>query len=170
MKTINTHSNATAKVLARFSRLFIGITLALLCAGLATARAQSTDKAIGGLIKAYEKALNAGDTTAIVALYSGDSAFVPPNSKGLAGRDAVKAGYEGTFKAIKPKLVFTIHEIAEHGDTAYVRTSSEGEVEILANNAKVKDAYNEFFVVRKEQGQWKIHRYIFNSAMPPAAK
>ena len=84
MKTINTQSNATAKVLTRFSRLVLGITLGLLCVGLATVRAQTTNKAIGGLIKAYEKALNAVDTTAVMALYGGDPAFVPPNSKGLA--------------------------------------------------------------------------------------
>jgi hypothetical protein len=35
---------------------------------------------------------------------------------------------------------------------------------------KVKDAYNESFLVRKEQGRWKIHRYIFNSAMPSRAQ
>ncbi|MBI4660216.1 MAG: SgcJ/EcaC family oxidoreductase [Verrucomicrobia bacterium] len=147
-----------------------GITLGLLSIASTTAGAQTANRDISGVIKAYEKALNAGDTTAVMALYGNDPVFTPPNSKGLAGRDAVKAGYEGTFKAIKPSLVFTIHEIVELGDTAYVRTSSEGEVEILANNAKVKDAYNELFIVRKEQGQWKIHRYIFNSAMPTAGK
>lgn len=37
---------------------------------------------------------------------------------------------------------------------------------MLANKSKVKNANNELFIVREEQGQWKIHRYIFNSAMP----
>jgi uncharacterized protein (TIGR02246 family) len=147
-----------------------GVTLGLLSVASSTADAQTTNREISSLIKAYEKALNASDTPSVMALYSSDPVFVPPNSKGLAGRDAVKAGYEGTFKAIKPSLVFTVHEIVELGDTAYVRTSSEGEVEVLANKAKVKDAYNELFIVRKEQGQWKVHRYIFNSAVPAPAK
>lgn len=170
MKTINILSHAAAQVLTRFSRLIIGITIGLLCAGLATAQAQTTDKAIGSLIKAYEKALNSSDTSAVMGLYGSNPVFVAPNTQGVTGRDGVKAAYEGLFSAIKPSLVFTIHEVVELGDTAYVRTSSEGEVEIVANKAKVKDAYNEMFVVRKEQGQRRIHRYIFNSAMPATAK
>jgi uncharacterized protein (TIGR02246 family) len=160
----------TIRFLPLIARQLLGVIAITLCAGLAIAGTATANKEISSLIKAYEKALNAGDTPAVMALYGSDPVFTPPNSKGLAGRDAVRAGYEGVFKAIKPSVVFTIHEILELGDTAYVRTSSQGEVEILANNAKVKDAYNELFVVRKEQGQWKIHRYIFNSAMPAAAK
>ena len=151
------------------SRAFAGLILCLLCAGLVPAQAQTATNDITGVIKAYEKALNASDTTAVLTLYSSAPVFVPPNAKPLSGRDAVRAGYEGTFKAIKPSLVFTIQEIVVLGDTAYVRTASEGEVEILANNAKVKDAYNELFIVHREQGQWKIHRYIFNNANPAPA-
>ena len=155
---------------ATVSRIVAGITLSFLCLGLASATAQTMDKAIANVIKAYEKALNTCDTATVMGLYGTAPVFVPPNSKGMTGREAVKSAYEGLFKAIKLNLVFTIHEIVEHGDTAYVRTSSEGEVEILANNAKVKDAYNELFIIRKEKGQWKIHCYIFNSAMPAPAK
>lgn len=154
--------------------LLLGLTLLAITAWAAQPSTPKDEpyyvKEIGGVIKAYEKALSASDTSAVMGLYGSVPVFVPPNSKGVAGRDAVKSAYEGLFKTIKPSLVFTIHEVVALGDTAYVRTSSEGEVEVLANNAKVKDAYNELFIVRKEQGQWKIHRYIFNSAMPAPAK
>lgn len=152
-----------------FLQLIVAVlTLGLLATTATSVHAQTADPAISGVIKAYEKALNASDTPAVLGLYGSNPVFVAPNTKGLAGRDAVKSAYEGLFTAIKPSLVFTIHDIVEFGDTAYVRSSSAGEVEVRANNAKVKDSYNELFILRKEQGQWKIHRYIFNSANLPA--
>ncbi len=149
----------------RFGSILV-ITLCLLCAGLASATAQTANKEIDAVIKAYEKALNTGDTSAVMALYGSDPVFMPQNSKALAGRDAVKACYEQVFKTIKMKIAFTIHEIVELGDAVYARTSSQGQVDVLAANAKMNDAFNEMFVFRKEKGQWKIHRYIFSNANP----
>jgi len=31
-----------------------------------------------------------------------------------------------------------------------------------------KEANNELFIFRKEQGKWKIHRYLFATSNPPA--
>lgn len=154
-----------------FLHLFVaGFTLGLLNTAPIAAGAETAKSEVGVLIKAYEKALNSGDTSTVMGLYGSNPVFVAPNTQGVAGRDGVKTAYDGLFSAIKPNLTFTIHEVVDLGDTACVRSSSAGEVEILANKAKEKDAYNEMFIVRKEQGQWKIHRYLFNSAMPAAAK
>jgi uncharacterized protein (TIGR02246 family) len=142
--------------------------LGLICVGSTAAHAQGPDAGIGAVIKAYEVALRNSDTTTVMGLYGKEPAFVPPNSKGLVGREAVQAGYEHVFKAIKVNVTFTIHEVVELGDTAYARTSSTGEVILLASNAAVKDANNELFIFRKEAGQWRIHRYIYNSANPAA--
>jgi len=49
---------------------------------------------------------------------------------------------------------------------AYVRTSSVGKTTIRANNAIVNESNNELFVFRKEDGDWKIHRYIFSTSNP----
>ena len=56
------------------------------------------------------------------------------------------------------------------GDLAYVRTTSAGKTEILANKATGQEANNELFIFRKEKGKWKIHRYLFASSNPPRAK
>jgi hypothetical protein len=34
---------------------------------------------------------------------------------------------------------------------------------------RAQAALNELFIFRREQGQWKIHRYMFAAANPPAA-
>jgi uncharacterized protein (TIGR02246 family) len=120
------------------------------------------------VIKAYEKALNASDTAACLALYGNDPIFMPQYSAALNGQDAVKAGYDHVFNTLKLNVIFTVHEAVEMGDLAYVRTTSAGQTEILAKKTTVKEGNNELFIFRKEQGQWKIHRYLFASTNPPA--
>lgn len=91
------------------------------------------------------------------------------NMEAFVGRDAVLASYQHIFKAIKLNVVFTIHEIVEmENDMAYVRTTSAGQTEILALKKTVKESNNELFIFRKEQGRWKIHRYLFATTNPPA--
>ena len=125
---------------------------------------------IVNVIKAYEKSLNASDAQAALDLYGEDPIFMPQYSVALSGRDAVKAGYDHVFGAIKLNVSFTIHEIVEMGDLAYVRTTSAGKTEILKNKTTVQEANNELFIFRKEKGQWKIHRYLFASCKAPDAK
>jgi ketosteroid isomerase-like protein len=125
---------------------------------------------IVNVIKAYEKSLNASDTQAALALYGEYHIFMPQYSVALSGRDAVKAGYDHVFNTLKLNVTFTIHEMVEMGDLAYVRTTSAGKAEILAKKTTVKEGNNELFIFRKERGKWKIHRYLFASSNPPEVK
>jgi uncharacterized protein (TIGR02246 family) len=122
------------------------------------------------VIKAYEKALNASDTAGALELYGEDPIFMPQYSGALIGRDAVKAGYDHVFNTLKLNVTFTVHEVVEMGDLAYVRTTSAGQTEILAKKTMVKEGNNELFIFRKERGKWKIHRYLFASTNAPDAK
>jgi ketosteroid isomerase-like protein len=79
----------------------------------------------------------------------------------------VRARFERIFQTVKFKIAFTIHEVVEMGDLAYARSSSVGQQEVLEAHEKSKVAHNELFIFRKEQGHWKIHRYIFAAANPP---
>lgn len=124
---------------------------------------------IVNVIKAYERALNASDTASALELYGEDPIFMPQYSGALSGRDAVKAGYDHVFNALKLNVSFTVHEVVEMGDLAYVRTTSAGQTEILGKRTTVREGNNELFIFRKEHGKWKIHRYLFASTNPPAA-
>jgi uncharacterized protein (TIGR02246 family) len=124
---------------------------------------------IVNVIKAYEKSLNASDTATALELYGEDPIFMPEYSAALSGREAVRAGYDHVFETLKLNVIFTVHEVVEMGDLAYVRTTSAGETEILSKKRKVKEGNNELFIFRKELGKWKIHRYLFASTNPPTA-
>jgi ketosteroid isomerase-like protein len=93
---------------------------------------------------------------------------MPQNMPAFIGREAVQTTYEGFLKVLKLNVVFTIHEIVDMGgDLAYGRTTSAGEQKILAGHKISKEANNELFIFRKEQGKWKIHRYLFATSNPP---
>jgi len=126
---------------------------------------------ISTALKAYENALNTSDTKAAMSLYGTDPIFMAEYANAFIGRDAVQRGYEGVFKTIKLNVRFTIHEVVEMGgDLAYARTTSAGQQQMLATHQTSQEANNELFIFRKENGDWKIHRYLFASSNPPSAK
>jgi ketosteroid isomerase-like protein len=130
---------------------------------------KSVNQEITNLICAYENALNSHDPKAAMALYGSDPIFIPQNAEASIGREAVQARYQQGSQAIKVNVVFTIHEIAEMGDLAYGRTTSAGQQEVLATHKISREANNELFIFRREEGQRKIHRYMFAASNRPAA-
>lgn len=126
-------------------------------------------QAITQQIRAYERALNTSDANAALAVYGSEPVFMAQNMEAFVGRAAVLASYQHIFKAIKLNVAFTIHEItALDGEFAFARTTSAGATDILAAHKMVKEANNELFIFRKEDGQWKIHRYLFATTNPLA--
>ena len=87
---------------------------------------------------------------------------MPQGAPALVGRAAVRAGYDHVFNTLKPNVRFTVHEIEEAGDWAWVRTSSAGRTRPCSLPApKATRATTSFFVFRREGGAWRIHRYLF---------
>ena len=128
--------------------------------------AEETKMNINDVIAQYEKLLNASDTDGILKLYGKDPVFMPQHAPAQVGRDQVRGAYKQVFDTIKLNIKFTVHEIEEFDDLAYARTSSAGKTTIRENNAIVNEGNNELFVFRKEDGDWKIHRYIFSTSNP----
>jgi len=123
---------------------------------------------VQSVLQSYEAALNSNDIDTILSLYGREPVFMPQHAPALVGRDAVRAGYEQVFATIKLDVSFTIHEVEEVGAWAWARTSSAGRTRILAVDAEVAEGNNELFVFRREDGAWKIHRYLFSTTQPRA--
>ncbi len=123
---------------------------------------------VQSVLQSYEAALNSNDIDTILSLYGREPVFMPQHAPALVGREAVRAGYEQVFATIKLDVSFTIHEVEEVGAWAWARTSSAGRTRILAVDAEVAEGNNELFVFRREDGAWKIHRYLFSTTQPRA--
>ena len=114
------------------------------------------------LLTTYEQTLNSSDAEAAAGLYHTEGVFMPmgfPSSQGLSN---IQAAYAGIFGMIQLKVTFEIEEIEVDNDTAMAVTSSNGTVTVLAEGVEAPESNRELFVLRKQDGAWKIYRYMFN--------
>ncbi len=124
-----------------------------------------TDRSeIQTVLDRYEKALNASDVDAVVALYADDGVFMPSSAPTAVGIEGVRGAYGYVFTLIKLNVAFTVEEIVVDGSIAFARTGSKGTVTVLADDATAPEENRELFVFQKEDGVWKIARYMFNKA------
>lgn len=147
------------------STFLFGLTVLFSAAPL-FAKSTAEQKSIEQLIARYELHLNASDSASILNLYGKNPVFMPQHAVAQVGRDAVTKAYQAVFKNIDLDIKFTIYEIDVIGNRAWARTSSSGKTVILANGAKIDEGNNELFIFNKENGQWKIHRYLFSTTTP----
>ncbi len=118
--------------------------------------------AIEKLLFSYRDALNTSDVSKVLTLYTKDGVFMPTNAPTAKGQEQLKGSYEFVFKSIQLNIEFFIDEITVDGNQAYAVTSSKGTTLIHANGQTVPEENRELFVLAKENGQWKISRYMFN--------
>ena len=130
------------------------------------AQADTSNEEVQRLISNYETVLNASNTDGVLDLYGKNPTFMPQHAPAQVGRAAVRQAYDNVFTTIKLDVKFTIHEVEVLNDTAWVRTSSAGKTRILANNIVVNEGNNELFILKKENGDWKIHQYLFSTTQP----
>ncbi len=152
------------------SRLIQTVAVAALISGSlsGTYAADSDKEKIHAVIKNYEQVLNASDVTGIVKLYTQDGVFMSQHNPSAVGIDAVKAAYEGAFKAIDLNVAFDIVEIEIVADDwAFARTHSAGTTTINATGDQVAEGNQELFIFQKtDDGKWKIARYCFSTTNP----
>ncbi len=147
-------------------KLILSLFMVALLATAGHASADSmtnTDRReIQTVLDRYESALNASDVDAVLELYADDGVFMPSSAPTAVGSEGVRAAYTYVFTLIKLNVAFTVEEIVGDGSIAFARTGSKGSVTILAEDMTVPEENRELFVFQKEDGVWKIARYMFN--------
>jgi uncharacterized protein (TIGR02246 family) len=124
---------------------------------------------IEAVVKSYEQALNASDVEGVAQLFTDDAVLLAPNAPSAVGIRAVRAAYTGIFQTIDLDLTFEIAEVNVVSPTwAFLRSTSNGVVTVLANGAQIPSSNQELFVLHKSQGRWKLARYSFSSVLPSA--
>ena len=117
---------------------------------------------IQAVLDRYEKALNTSDVDAVLELYADDGVFMPSSAPTAVGIESVRATYEYVFSTSKLDIAFTVEEIVADGSVAFARTGSKESVTVLADGSTAPEENRELFVFQKEDGVWKIARYMFN--------
>lgn len=152
------------------SKLAVSALAGFLAAPADIADTQAADGVTGitDALRTYERALNTGDTDAVMALYAADGVFMPQHFPSAVGADQIRAAYDGVFATIRLAVAFDIVEIVPVAEGwAFARTNSTGTVTVLASGLSGPEANQELFVLQRIDGAWKIARYAFSTVNPP---
>ena len=156
---------------ALLSVAWIGPVAGQTSSTITTAAAVSTDEmAIRNALASYNKALNGGDTAAVLPLYTENGIFMAPYSQSNIGQAAIRKAYDQVFEELKFNVTFNIAELVQMAPAwAYVRTNSAGTTRHHSTGKTTSEANQELFIFAKaDDGRWRIARYSFSPTDPPA--
>jgi uncharacterized protein (TIGR02246 family) len=130
---------------------------------------QADESSIRGTLTAYNKALNGGETSMVMPLYTEDGVFMPPYSQSAVGQQAVRSAYDAVFQELKFRVKFNVAEIVVIAPTwAFVRTNSAGTTDHRSTGKTTAESNQELFILRKDRdARWRIARYSFSPTSPP---
>jgi uncharacterized protein (TIGR02246 family) len=118
--------------------------------------------AVAAANEEFMAAFNRGDAAGLAALYTENGQVLPPNSDFVTGKEAIQAFWQAVMgmgiKAAKLEII----EAEGHGDTAI----EVSKYTLQGDEGQVLDEGKYIVVWKQEEGQWKLHRDIFNSSMP----
>jgi ketosteroid isomerase-like protein len=122
---------------------------------------------LDSLGQAFNAAVAAKDTNAIVAMYADDASMLPPNMPRADGRDAIHKGWVGFMSTPGVQLTAKAGPplIAQAGDMAVV----VGTYDFKAMGPKKKplsDVGKFVTMYKLVNGQWKMQVDTWNSDMP----
>jgi uncharacterized protein (TIGR02246 family) len=107
-------------------------------------------------------AFNGGDAAGVAALYTEGGQLLPPNAGVMAGQEAIQAFWQGAMNMGIQSAQLEIVEVEGHGETAI----EVSKYTLCGAGGQVLDQGKYVVVWKREGGQWKLHRDIFNSSMP----
>ncbi len=140
----------------------LAISLGVFSVGIAFAVISNSDEVkIRELISEYQIALNNEEIEKISTLYSDQAIFMPPEIPAIHGVEEISLTYEYLFSQFDFELEFDIKEVVISENFAYVLSNSEGTIESSETEENSKN--QEIFILIKEEDDWKISRYMFNS-------
>ena len=107
-----------------------------------------------------------GDAAALAALYTEDAQVLPPNGEIVGGRSAVQTFWKGVMDAGVKGAKLTAVEVTPSGNMAY----EVGRYELSGADGKTLDGGKYVVIWKREGSRWKLHRDIWNTSAPPAAR
>jgi uncharacterized protein (TIGR02246 family) len=121
------------------------------------------EKALASFTDNWMTAFNTRDVDAMTALHAEDAVLLPPDAPAVFGRDAIRAAYVDLFAA-----GFAIEledlEIKVSGDLGY----KAGRYRMTDKTGTLVDRGKYIDIWSKKDGQWLLHRDIWNSSRQKA--
>lgn len=103
-----------------------------------------------------------GDANAVASHYTSRAWAFPPNGEITRGREAIGKLWKGAMDGGGKQVKLTTVEVEAHGDAAH----EVGTYALISDGGKPLDNGKYVVVWKREGGQWKIHRDIWNTSAP----
>lgn len=134
-------------------------------ANVAEAPADAADREVAGLFEQWNQALQSGDVSKVVGLYSADAVLQPTVSNRVRANSAEIRDYFDHFMALKPVGEINYREIRRLGPTTALDSGvyTFHLTDAAGKKTEVQARYT--FVYTRVDGQWKILNH-HSSAMP----
>jgi uncharacterized protein (TIGR02246 family) len=127
-----------------------------------TAQTATVKAAIDAGNKKFGAAIAAGNAAGVAALYTDDAMVLPPNGETVRSRAAIEKLFQAMIAAGIKQATLTAQEVEGHGDTA----TEVGAYSVKDAAGTELDRGKYVVIWKRVQGEWKLHRDIWNSNMP----
>lgn len=117
---------------------------------------------IASLLKTYERGLNEANVDLVKSVYTDDAVFIGAPFPTTTGRDAIVALYGDFLSKLAFNVRFEVLEMELADNLGFIRTRSAGTIVPKGQTPTGSEGNRELFVVKKVNGKWLFHRYIFN--------
>jgi uncharacterized protein (TIGR02246 family) len=118
--------------------------------------------AIAAVNRQFEAAFEQGNAGGVAALYTSTGQILPPNFEPMSGKEAIQGFWQGAMDMGIRGAQLKTAELEVHGETAI----EVGQGTLLTEGGQVADIAKYIVVWRKENGEWRLHRDIWNSNRP----
>jgi uncharacterized protein (TIGR02246 family) len=118
-----------------------------------------TRDAIAEVNKQFVSAFEQGDAEGVAALYTEGGQILPPGSAIITGKEGIAAFWTGAMGMGIKRAELSTLELDPQGDTAI----EVGRATLYSEAGDVIDNPKFIVVWKREAGQWKLHRDIWNS-------
>jgi ketosteroid isomerase-like protein len=127
-----------------------------------TQQGGETRNAIAAANRIFMSAFARGDAAGLAALYTATAQLLPTHSEPVTGTQAIRTFWQTVIDmGIKEGTLETL-ELEDHGDTAH----EVGRYTLRGEAGQVLDRGKYVVIWKREGGQWKLHRDIWNSSLP----
>ncbi len=110
----------------------------------------------------WADAFNAGDASAVAALYAEDGLMMPPNAETAKGHEAIESCVKWVMTELPGKLsIVTVHT-GSNGSLGF----AQGTYSLVDDDGNTTDKGKWLVVFEKVKGKWYIQHDIWNSDNP----
>jgi len=149
----------------KFNHLFIVVILMVVLLGVQCATQIDQAKVREEIATANDNFMalfGAGDVAGLAALYTEDGMVLPPNADFVKGPRAIQGFWQAVIDMGVKGAKLEIMEVEGFVDT----TIEVSKFKLLDGEGQVLDQGKYIVIWKKVDGEWKLHRDIFNSSMP----